>query len=164
MSAIDDFVQNAKRYHSTFTKGNLLSPPAQRVTVVACMDARMDLYRMLGLSEGDAHIIRNAGGVITTDGIRSLSISQRLLRTREIMLIHHTDCGMMTITDEQFRGRLRAETGVEPDWEAGAFTDLEQDVRESIERIKGNPFIPHVDVVRGFIYDVQTGALREIQP
>jgi carbonic anhydrase len=164
MSAIDDFVQNAKRYHGAFTKGNLLSPPAQRVTVVACMDARMDLYRMLGLSEGDAHIIRNAGGVITTDGIRSLSISQRLLRTREIMLIHHTDCGMMTITDEQFRGRLRAETGVEPDWDAGAFTDLEQDVRESIERIKGNPFIPHVDVVRGFIYDVQTGALREIQP
>jgi carbonic anhydrase len=164
MSAIDDFVQNAQRYHSTFTKGNLLSPPNQRVAIVACMDARMNLFKMLGLSEGDAHIIRNAGGVITTDGIRSLSISQRLLRTREIMLIHHTDCGMLTITDEEYRDRLRAETGVEPDWDAGAFTDLEQDVRESIARIKDDPFIPHVDVVRGFVYDVQTGTLTEVKP
>ena len=164
MSVIDDFVQNAKRYQKTFTKGNLLAPPAQRVAIVACMDARINLFGLLGLAEGDAHIIRNAGGVITADGIRSLSISQRLLRTREIMLIHHTDCGMMTFTDEEFRGRLRAETGVEPDWDAGAFADLEQDVRESIERIKGDPFIPHVDVVRGFVYDVQTGVLREIQP
>jgi carbonic anhydrase len=164
MSAIDDFVQNAKRYQTTFTKGNLLSPPAQRVAVVACMDARMNLFGILGLSEGDAHIIRNAGGVITTDGIRSLSISQRLLRTREIMLIHHTDCGMLTITDEEFRDRLHADTGVEPDWAAEAFTDLDQDVRESIARIKRDPFIPHKDSVRGFVYDVQIGALREIQP
>jgi carbonic anhydrase len=164
MSAIDDFVQNAKRYQTTFIKGNLLSPPAQRVAVVACMDARMNLFGILGLSEGDAHIIRNAGGVITADGIRSLSISQRLLGTQEIMLIHHTDCGMLTITDDEFRGRLRADTGVEPDWDAEAFTDLDQDVRESIARIKEDPFIPHVDVVRGFVYDVQTGALREIQP
>src|SRR5918999_1193253 len=112
MSVIDDFVQNAKRYQKTFTKGNLLAPPAQRVAIVACMDARINLFGLLGLAEGDAHIIRNAGGVITADGIRSLSISQRLLRTREIMLIHHTDCGMMTFTDEEFRGRLRVETGV----------------------------------------------------
>ncbi len=164
MSAIDDFTQNAKRYATTFYKGNLLSPPAQRVAIVACMDARLHLYGLLGLSEGDAHIIRNAGGVITADGIRSLSISQRLLRTQEIMLIHHTDCGMLTFTDEEFRGKLRADTGVEPDWDPGAFTDLEQDVRQSIERIKASPFIPHVDVVRGFVYDVQTGALREVQP
>jgi carbonic anhydrase len=164
MSAIDDLVQNAKRYHSTFTKGNLPSPPAQRVAIVACMDARMDLFQMLGLSEGDAHIIRNAGGVITADEIRSLSISQRLLGTQEIMLVHHTDCGMLSITDREFRERLRADTGVEPDWDAEAFTDLEQDVRQSIERIKGNPFIPHKDEVRGFVYDVRTGALREVQP
>jgi carbonic anhydrase len=164
MSAIDDFVRNAKRYHSTFTKGNLLSPPAQRVAIVACMDARMNVFEMLGLAAGDAHIIRNAGGVITTDGIRSLSISQRLLRTREIMLIHHTDCGMLTITDEEYRDRLRAETGVEPDWDAEAFTDLDQDVRESIARIKANPFVPHVDAVRGFVYEVQTGMLREVEP
>jgi carbonic anhydrase len=164
MSAIDDFVRNAKQYATTFHKGNLLSPPAQRVAIVACMDARLNPYGLLGLSEGDAHVIRNAGGVITADGIRSLSISQRLLRTEEIMLIHHTDCGMLTFTDEQFRDRLRADTGVEPDWDAGAFADLDEDVRESIKRIKANPFIPHTDVVRGFVYDVQTGALREVQP
>jgi carbonic anhydrase len=164
MSAIDEFVRNAKRYHTTFTKGNLPAPPTQRVAIVACMDARMNLYAMLGLSEGDAHIIRNAGGVITADGIRSLTISQRLLRTQEIMLIHHTDCGMLTFTDDEFRGRLRAETGAEPDWDAGAFTDLEQDVRESIARIAASPFIPRKDSVRGFIYDVAIGALREVQP
>ncbi|HEU5156415.1 MAG TPA: carbonic anhydrase [Streptosporangiaceae bacterium] len=164
MSAIDDFLQNAKRYQSTFTKGNLLSPPARRAAIVACMDARLNVFGLLGLSEGDAHIIRNAGGVITPDTIRSLSISQRLLRTQEIMLIHHTDCGMLTITDDEYRGRLRADTGVEPDWDVGAFTDLDQDVRESIQRIRLSPFIPQVEVVRGFVYDVQTGGLREVQP
>jgi carbonic anhydrase len=164
MPAIDDFIQNAKRYATTFYKGNLLSPPAQRVAIVACMDARMNLFAMLGLAEGDAHIIRNAGGVITDDTIRSLSISQRLLRTREIMLIHHTDCGMLTFTDEEYRAQLRADTGDEPDWDAQAFSSLEDDIRESIDLIMDNPFIPHTDVVRGFIYDVQTGVLREVQP
>jgi carbonic anhydrase len=164
MSSIDDLAQNAKRYATTFTKGNLLPPPTQRVAIVACMDARINLYGLLGLSEGDAHIIRNAGGVITDDGIRSLAISQRLLRTREIMLIHHTDCGMLTVTDDDFRAQLRADTGVEPDWDALAFSDLEEDIRESIDLIMDNPFIPHTDEVRGFIYDVQTGALREVQP
>jgi carbonic anhydrase len=164
MPAIDDLVQNAKRYATAFTKGNLLSPPTLRVAIVACMDARLNLFGLLGLSEGDAHVIRNAGGVITADEIRSLSISQRLLRTREIMLIHHTDCGMLTFTDEEFREGLRADTGVEPDWDAEAFSDLDQDVRESIEQIVESPFIPHVDVVRGFVYDVQTGALREVEP
>jgi carbonic anhydrase len=163
MPAIDEFVQHAKRYANTFRKGNLLSPPARRAAIVACMDARMNLFAMLGLAEGDAHIIRNAGGVVTPDTIRSLSISQRLLRTQEIMLIHHTDCGMLTFTDEEYRARLRAETGAEPDWDARAFSSLEDDIRESIALIRDDPFIPHVDVVRGFIYDVQTGALREVQ-
>jgi carbonic anhydrase len=164
MSAIDDFVRNAKQYATTFHKGNLLAPPARRAAVVACMDARINLFELLGLAEGDAHVIRNAGGVITADAIRSLAISQRLLRTEEIMLIHHTDCGMLTFTDDEFRARLRADTGVEPDWDAGAFPDLEEDVRESIARIRANPFIPHKNVVRGFVYDVGTGALREVQP
>ncbi|HEX6470021.1 MAG TPA: carbonic anhydrase [Streptosporangiaceae bacterium] len=164
MAVIDEFVRNAEQYATTFHKGNLLSPPGRRVAIVACMDARINLFGLLGLSEGDAHIIRNAGGSITADGIRSLAISQRLLRTEEIMLIHHTDCGMLSFTDEEFRARLRDDTGVEPDWDAGAFRDLEQDVRESIARIRANPFIPHKKVVRGFIYDVQTGALREVRP
>ena len=164
MPAIDDLVQNAKRYATAFTKGNLLSPPTLRVAIVACMDARLNLFGLLGLSEGDAHVIRNAGGVITADEIRSLSISQRLLGTQEIVLIHHTDCGMLTFTDDEFRAQVLADTGIKPEWAAEAFSDLDQDVRQSIERIKASPFIPRKESVRGFVYDVRTGSLREVKP
>jgi len=132
------------------------------VAIVACMDARLNPYGLLGLREGDAHVIRNAGGVITDDEIRSLSISQRLLGTREIMLIHHTDCGMLTFSDDDFRRQVQAETGVKPEWAAEAFDDLEDDVRQSIARIEASPFIPNKDKVRGFIYEVETGRLREV--
>jgi carbonic anhydrase len=132
------------------------------VAIVACMDARLNPYGLLGLREGDAHVIRNAGGVVTDDEIRSLSISQRLLGTREIMLIHHTDCGMLTFSDDDFRRQVQAETGVKPEWAAEAFDDLEDDVRQSIARIEASPFIPNKDKVRGFIYEVETGRLREV--
>src|SRR5205085_2840494 len=139
-------------------------PPAKGVAVVACMDARLNPYGLLGLAEGDAHVIRNAGGVITADERRSLAISQRLLGTTEIILIHHTDCGMLTFTDEEFAATLHAETGKTPDWTAESFTDLDDDVRKSIARIKDDPFIPHTDQVRGFVYEVTTGRLREVKP
>ena len=126
------------------------------------MDARLQVYEVLGLDVGDSHIIRNAGGVVTDDVIRSLAISQRLLGTEEIVLIHHTDCGMLTFTDDQFKADLEQETGIKPAWAAEAFTDLDADVRQSIARIKASPFIPRTDAVRGFVYDVHTGALREV--
>ena len=126
------------------------------------MDARLQVYEVLGLEVGDSHIIRNAGGVVTDDVIRSLAISQRLLGTEEIVLIHHTDCGMLTFTDDQFKADLEEETGIKPAWAAEAFTDLDADVRQSIARIKASPFIPRTDAVRGFVYDVHTGALREV--
>jgi carbonic anhydrase len=137
-------------------------PPAKRVAVVACMDARLNPYGLLGLSEGDAHIIRNAGGVVTEDAIRSLAISQRLLGTEEIVLIHHTDCGMLTFRDDEFRRQIQEDTGIKPGWAAEAFDDLDADVRQSIERIKASPFIPRKDKVRGFVYDVKTGRLAEV--
>jgi carbonic anhydrase len=145
----------------TFDKGDLPLPPAKRIAIVACMDARLNPYPILGLELGDAHVIRNAGGVITDDEIRSLAISQHLLGTEEIMLIHHTDCGMLTFNDQEFADKLEAETGQRPPWEARSFPDLEQDVRDSVQRIKASPFIPHKDSVRGFIYDTKTGELRE---
>jgi carbonic anhydrase len=145
-----------------FDAGDLPLPPAKQVAIVACMDARLNPYGLLGLREGDAHVIRNAGGVITDDEIRSLSISQRLLGTREIMLIHHTDCGMLTFSDDGFRRQVQDETGVKPEWAAEAFDDLEEDVRQSIARIEASPFIPNKDKVRGFIYEVETGRLREV--
>ena len=162
MSVTDELLQNAQSYAASFDKGDLALPPAKPIAIVACMDARLNPYGLLGLSEGDAHVIRNAGGVITADEIRSLSISQRLLGTQEIMLIHHTDCGMLTFTDDEFRNQVLADTGIKPDWAAEAFADLEQDVRQSIERIKASPFIPRKDAVRGFIYDVKTGSLTEV--
>lgn len=162
MSVIDELLANAERYAATFDKGALPLPPAKRVAVLACMDARLNPYGLLGLTEGDAHVIRNAGGVVTADERRSLAISQRLLGTREIMLIHHTDCGMLTFTDDDFKRQIHLETGIKPDWSAEAFTDLEEDVRQSIARIKADPFIPHTDQVRGFIYDVATGKLTEV--
>src|SRR3954454_19351121 len=163
MTAIDELVQNAASYGKTFDKDTLPLPPAKRVAIVACMDARLNPYGLLGLNEGDAHVIRNAGGVITDDEIRSLAISQRLLGTAEIMLIHHTDCGMLTFSDDEFRRQVQRETGVKPEWAAEAFDDLEEDVRQSIARIKASPFIPRKDDVRGFVYDVETGRLSEVR-
>jgi carbonic anhydrase len=136
--------------------------PAKGLAVLACMDARLDVAEVLGLEKGDAHVIRNAGGVVTDDAIRSLAISQRLLGTTDIVLIQHTGCGMLTFTDDEFRRRLEADTGVAPEWSAGAFTDLEESVRQSIARIKASPFIPSKDSVRGFVYEVETGRLREV--
>ncbi|WP_043957165.1 beta-class carbonic anhydrase, partial [Mycobacteroides abscessus] len=147
---------------ASFDKGELPLPPARKVAVVACMDARLNPYGLLGLREGDAHVIRNAGGVITEDEIRSLAISQRLLGTEEIILIHHTDCGMLTFTDDAFKQSIQDETGIKPPWSAEAFTDLDEDVRQSLARINANPFVPRKDSVRGFVYDVTDGTLREV--
>ncbi len=162
MSATDDLLANAARYAETFDHGDLPLPPAKGVAVVACMDARLNVYGLLGLEEGDAHVIRNAGGVVTDDEIRSLSISQHLLGTKEIVLIHHTGCGMLTFSDDEFAERLESESGSRPSWRAEAFGDLQGDVRESIARIKASPFIPRKESVRGFVYDVETGALTEV--
>jgi carbonic anhydrase len=162
MTVIDELLENASAYAETFDKGELLLPPARRVAIVACMDARLNPHALLGLEEGDAHVIRNAGGVITEDEIRSLAISQRLLGTEEVMLIHHTDCGMLTFKDDDLRRQIQDETGVKPQWAAEAFDDLEEDVRQSIGRIHASPFIPRKDKIRGFIYEVETGRVREV--
>jgi carbonic anhydrase len=164
MSTTDQLLDNADAYAAAFDKGDLPLPPARQVAVVACMDARLNPYGLLGLTEGDAHVIRNAGGVITEDEIRSLAISQRLLGTEEIILIHHTDCGMLTFSDDEFREQIRAETGIKPPWAAEAFSDLDTDVRQSIARIQASPFIPRKSSVRGFVYDVKTGRLTEVKP
>jgi carbonic anhydrase len=162
MTITDDLIRNAESYAETFDGGDLPLPPAKQVAVLACMDARLNVYGLLGLHEGDAHVIRNAGGVVTDDEIRSLSISQRLLGTKEIVLIHHTDCGMLTFGDDEFRRQVQADTGIKPEWAAEAFDDLEADVRQSIARIQASPFIPVKDNIRGFIYDVKTGRLNEV--
>ncbi len=162
MSVTDDLLANAEHYAATFDKGSLPLPPGKQIAIVACMDARLNPYGLLGLSEGDAHVIRNAGGVITHDELRSLAISQRLLGTKEIVLIHHTDCGMLTFTDDEFRTSIEAETGVKPAWAAEAFSDIDADVRQSIARIHAESAIPRKDSVRGFVYDVTTGTLREV--
>jgi carbonic anhydrase len=162
MTVTDELLDNAAAYAEGFDKGALPLPPARQIAIVACMDARLNPYGLLGLREGHAHVIRNAGGVVTDDEIRSLAISQRLLATEEIMLIHHTDCGMLTFTDDDFRRQVQRETGIKPEWAAEAFDDLEEDVRQSIGRIKASPFIPKKDNVRGFIYEVETGRLREV--
>jgi carbonic anhydrase len=163
MSATDDFVRNAERYATGFNKAGLPMPPGRQAAVVACMDARLNPYGILGLSEGDAHIIRNAGGVVTEDVIRSLVISQRLLGTREIILIHHTDCGMLTFTDDQVKNQIEADTGLRPPFALEAFADSDKDVRQSMARIAASPFIQHKDQVRGFVYDVKTGKLNEVK-
>ena len=162
MSSTDDLLANNASYAAAFDKGDLPVPPGKKVAVVACMDARLNVYGALGLSEGDAHVIRNAGGVVTDDAIRSLVISQRLLGTEEIVLIHHTGCGMLTFTDDEFRNSIEQEIGIKPEWAAESFDDLEGDVRQSIARIKASPFLPHTDSVRGFVYEVETGRLREV--
>ena len=162
MSDIDILLENGERYARGFSKAGLPVPPARKVAVVACMDARLRTGALLGLEEGDAHVIRNAGGVVTDDVIRSVMISQRLLGTREVMLIHHTDCGMQTFRDEELQDAVERDTGVRPPFAIGTFTDLEGDVRESIARLRASPFLVHKDTIRGFVYQVETGRLREV--
>jgi carbonic anhydrase len=161
MTVTDDLLANNATYAESF-EGPLPLPPAKHLAVLACMDARLDVYSILGLEPGESHVIRNAGGVVTDDEIRSLAISQRLLGTEEIILIHHTDCGMLTFTDDEFKRSIQDETGIKPEWAAEAFPDLEEDVRQSIARIKASPFIPKTDSVRGFVFDVATGKLNEV--
>jgi len=161
MSVTDEYLANNARYAESFT-GPLPMPPSRQVAVVACMDARLNVYAILGLADGEAHVIRNAGGVVTDDEIRSLAISRRLLGTREIILIHHTDCGMLTFTDDAFKRSIQDETGIKPPWSAEAFPDVEEDVRQSVARIKVSQFVPHTDAVRGFVFDVATGKLSEV--
>jgi carbonic anhydrase len=162
MTATDQYLANNEAYAASFS-GPLPLPPAKHVAVLACMDARLNVYAILGLQEGEAHVIRNAGGVVTEDEIRSLAISQRLLGTREIILIHHTDCGMLTFTDDGFKQTIQEETGLKPSWAAEAFPDLDEDVRQSLKRVRTSPFIPHTDEVRGFVFDVATGRLNEVK-
>jgi carbonic anhydrase len=162
VSTTDELLRNSADYAAAFQAGGLPLPPATHVAVVACMDARLNPYGCLGLSEGDAHIIRNAGGVVTDDAIRSLTISQRLLGTREIILIHHTDCGMLTFNDDDVKAAIEKDTGLRPPFALEAFSDLDEDVRQSIRRIQASPFIPNKESVRGFVYDVRTGQLREV--
>lgn len=163
MSVTDELIANNEAYAAQFS-GPLPLPPSKHVAVLACMDARLDVYRALGLNEGEAHVIRNAGGVVTEDEIRSLAISQRLLGTTEIILIHHTDCGMLTFTDDAFKESILAATGLRPSWAAEAFPDVDDDVRQSIARIQASPYIPHKGSVRGFVFDVATGRLHEVHP
>jgi carbonic anhydrase len=161
VSATEEYLAHNARYAETFT-GPLPMPPARQVAVVACMDARLNAYAILVLGDGEAHVIRNAGGMVTEDGIGSLAISQRLLGTREIILIHHTDCGMLAFSDDAFKRSIQDETGIKPTWSAEAFGDLDEDVRQSIARIKASPFVPHTDAIRGFVFDVATGKLNEV--
>ena len=162
MSVTDELLANNEQYAASFDMGGLPSTPAKKVAVLSCMDARLHLDRVLGLKEGDAHVIRNAGGVVTDDEIRSLSISQNLLGTEEVILVHHTDCGMLSFTDDEFKRRLEEASGKRPHWDSGAFEDIDRSVRESIARVRDSPFIPHTDQVRGFVFDVATGKLDEV--
>jgi carbonic anhydrase len=162
MTETDSLLRNNEAYASSFDKGDLPLPPGRKVAVLACMDARLDPARILGLEEGDAHVIRNAGGVASDDAIRSLALSQHLLGTEEIVLLHHTDCGMLTFTDEDFAQKMETETGNRPEWRAHSFKDLDQDVRDTVQRIKESPFVPSTDNIRGFVYEVETGRVREV--
>jgi carbonic anhydrase len=162
MTVTDDLLRNNDAYAAEFAKADLPMPPGRKVAVLACMDARLDPARALGLEEGDAHVIRNAGGVATDDALRSLVISQRLLGTEEIVLIHHTDCGMLTFRDDDVKDAIEADTGIRPSFALEAFPDAAEDVRQSIRRIAASPFLPHKDHIRGFVYDVKTGRLAEV--
>ena len=161
MSTTDELIANNADYVAGFDKGSLPMPPGKKVAVLACMDARLDPAKALGLSEGDAHVIRNAGGVASEDALRSLVISQRLLGTEEIVLIHHTDCGMETFTDQAVKDQILAETGLRPNFALEAFPETEADVVQTAARIRANPFVPHKNI-RGFVYEVETGRLREV--
>jgi carbonic anhydrase len=163
MSVTDEYLANNQRYAAGFS-GPLPLPPSRNIAVVACMDARINVYGVLGLADGESHVIRNAGGVVTDDVLRSLAISQRLLGTREIVLIHHTDCGMLTFTDDVFKRQIQDDTGIKPAWSAESFDDPDEDVRQCLRRITTNPFVPYRDAVRGFVFDVATGLLREVAP
>ena len=162
MSTTDDLLRNAQSYADSFDKGDLPLAPARKVAVLACMDARLDPNAVLGLQEGDAHVIRNAGGVVTDDAIRSLAVSQRLLGTEEVVVIHHTGCGMLTLDDDEFKRSIQEEVGIKPTWSAESVGDLDEDVRQSVARIRASPFIPRKDSIRGFVYEVETGRLREV--
>jgi carbonic anhydrase len=162
MTVTDELLRNNADFASSFSKGDLPMPPGKHLAVVACMDARLNVYALLGLEEGQAHVIRNAGGVVTEDVIRSLAISQRLLGTTEVILVHHTDCGMLTFTDDEVKADIEADTGLRPHFALEAFSDLERDIRQSIARIKASPFVSNKDSVRGFIFDVTTGKLQEV--
>lgn len=164
MTRTDELLKRAEAYASDFSKGDLPVPPAQKVAVVACMDARLDVYGLFGFEPGDAHVIRNAGGAVTDDAIRSLAISQRLLGTEEVILVHHTDCGMLSFKGDEFAAQIEKDTGIRPPWSPETFSDLDADVRQSIARVKASPFVPRTDAVRGFVYDVKTGTLREVAP
>jgi carbonic anhydrase len=164
MEQIDDLLVNNERYAEAFDAGGRPTQPARKLAIVACMDSRLDIFATLGIDIGDAHIIRNAGGVVTDDVIRSLAISQRKLGTEEIILIHHTECGMLTFTEDEFRRSIQEETGIRPPWAAEAFVDLDDDVRQSMARIRTSPFLWHRENVRGFVFDVKTGRLREVLP
>ncbi len=163
MSVIDEYLDNNSAHAAEFSAGDLSIPPTDEIAIVVCMDARLDVLAILGLDKGNAHIIRNAGGVVTDDVIRSLMISQRLLGTREIMLVHHTDCGMLTFTDAELEEAIEEETGTRPAFSIQSFSNLEESVRKSIAQIQASPFIPHKQVVRGFVYEVETGNLREVK-
>lgn len=162
MSVIDELVQSNEDYVASFDKGDLPLPPGRKVAVLACMDARLDPAKALGLQEGDAHVIRNAGGVASEDAIRSLVISQRLLGTEAIVLIHHTDCGMVTFDDQTVKDQILADTGIRPTFSLEAFPDAEEDVRQTVSRIKASPFVPLKEDIRGFVYEVESGKLREV--
>ena len=162
MTVTDELLKNNAEFARNFSKGDLPMPPGKGLAVVACMDARLNVYALLGLQEGEAHVVRNAGGVVSDDVLRSLVISQRLLGTREVILVHHTDCGMLTFTDDQVKADIEADIGLRPHFALEAFSDLERDIRQSIARIKASPFVPNKDSIRGFIYDVRSGALQEV--
>jgi carbonic anhydrase len=162
VSVIDDLLANNEAYAASFREERLPVAPAKRIAVLACMDSRLDVFGALGLGNGEAHVIRNAGGVVTEDAIRSLAISQRKMGTEAILLIHHTECGMHGLDDDELKGSIEGETGIRPQWPDDSFSDLDEDVRRSIARVKASPFIPRTDDVRGFVYDVGTGRLREV--
>ena len=162
MPVTDELLRNNSDYAEAFDKGELSSPPAKRLAVVTCMDARLDAHRILGLEEGDAHVIRNAGGVVTDDVVRSLTLSQRKLGTTEVMVVMHTKCGLHGLSDAEFRDEVQAAAGLRPQWETGGFPDLEQAIREGVAKLRSDPFLAHKTAIRGFVYDVETGLLREV--
>ena len=163
MSVIDELFANNRAFAAKLEDRHLGVEPSRHLAIVTCMDSRLDVFAALGLGQGEAHVLRNAGGVITDDVIRSLAISQRRLGTREVMLIHHDDCGMQKVTDDGFRMELQETTGIAPSFAIESFGDVEEDVRQSILRVRRSPFLPHRDVVRGFVYDVDTHRLREVE-
>lgn len=162
MTAIDELLVNARRYQAEFTESDRSAPPVLRVSVLTCMDARIEPFSLLGLRPGDAHVLRNAGGVVTTDVRRSLAVSQRKLGTTEVMVIQHTTCGMLGLDDEELLAELEADVGSRPDWTPYGFTDLDDNVRRTVASLRADPFLPHRDQVRGFVYDVRDGSLREV--